>query len=268
MASSPSNIPFHFVGELIMAGTIFKSSISLAAAVFCGLSSAVHAGPLSFSDGFEAPTLDPFWTTNQASGFITPGSTTHVHSGGHSVQFTTTDTGLQKYVSLDHIFPHPVFGRFSVWAYDNGAGVSSSNYIDFQIDRIGTHQRASLFGADNDSSGTYSLDPNDNTTLDSGVSRTLGWHQFLFDITPALTTFKIDGAVVFTDPGAPLDHVSLSLSGPSWRPAWTTSFDDFSFIESPATTTPEPATITLLGSGLCAAFGCGIFRRIKRPRKP
>ena len=40
----------------------------------------------------------------------------------------------------------------------------------------------------------------------------------------------VDGTTVYTRAGGtPFNQVSLSMSGPTWRPAWTSYFDDFQF---------------------------------------
>jgi hypothetical protein len=115
--------------------------------------------------------------------------------------------------------------------YDTGAGESSSNYLGFQLDRVGTHERNSIFGNDYDfSGGTYSLNPNDHDTLSTGVERTQGWHQFLVDITLTQATFKIDGVTVYTKPGIARDRIFLFMQVPSWRPAWVSYFDDFAYV--------------------------------------
>ncbi|MBS0262122.1 MAG: hypothetical protein JSS02_09215 [Planctomycetes bacterium] len=193
-----------------------------------------------FTDGFEGTSLNSFWSTYLQSGSISLTSTTP-HSGSQSVQFDSVDTGIDKFIFLEHTFEKPVYGTFSVWVFDSGAGLDSSSYIGFQLDQIGTNARNDIFGKDYDFGGdTYTLGPNDTDNFSTGVLRTPGWHQFLFDITPTLTVFEIDGSSVFTTDGIPMDHVVLFMQGPSWRPEWTTFFDDFQFI--PATDLDVTAT--------------------------
>jgi hypothetical protein len=239
-------------------------AVILSVAAVHGLCSSVKAAPLSFSDGFEGASLNPFWTTTQHSGSVTFPSTAHVHSGSQSVQFNSTATGQDKFISLEHVFPHAVFGTFSVWAYDTGADVLSSNYIEFELDLLGTHERNSIFGNDYDFSGTYSLNPNDHDSVSTNVDRTQGWHQFLVDISPSQTTYKIDGTTVYTKPGIAMDHVTLFMGGPSWRPAFTTSFDDFSFRERPASVVPEPGSALLMGASFACLFGLPRICQLRR----
>jgi hypothetical protein len=227
------------------------------------LSSAACAGLV---DNFEGPTLNPFWTTTQNSGSIIFPSTLQAHSGAQSVEFTSTDTGSNKGISLEHTFAQPVYGQFSVWIYDTGAGVYSSNYIYFSVDLLNSHVRDAIFTTDYDlgpgqNGHTYTLNPSDQDTIATSVVRSQGWHQFLVDITPSQATFEIDNVTVYTEPGIAIDHVSLSMFGPNWRPAFTSFFDDFSFQSIAAV--PEPSTIALAGIGL-ACSGLFALRRRKK----
>ena len=85
-----------------------------------------------FSDSFEGTTLDPFWSSNTQSGSIQL-TTAMAHSGSQSVEFISTETALTKEIQLFHNFSSPTYGVTSVWMYDTGAGVDSSNYIGFQV---------------------------------------------------------------------------------------------------------------------------------------
>src|SRR5262249_18334415 len=124
----------------------------------------------------------------------------------------------------------------SVWMYDTGADVWSSNYIGLSLGNTqDTSVRGQLFTFDYDlgpgqNGSTYYYNPNPSTTVSTGVDRTQGWHQFTIDVTPALATFYVDGVSVYsTTDSDPFDQVGLFMSGPSWRPAWTSCFDDFAF---------------------------------------
>src|SRR5438046_2646236 len=81
----------------------------------------------SFSDGFEAAQLDPFWNRVQLdSGTITP-SPDRPHNGGQSAKMQTVNTGSTKNLLLIHDFATPTYGKASIWVYDTGADVPSSN---------------------------------------------------------------------------------------------------------------------------------------------
>lgn len=229
---------------------------------------AVRAGVV-FTDGFEGATLDPFWTTSIQSGSIAFDNTL-VHSGSQSIRLSSTDTGLDKGIALQHLFAAPVYGQASVWFFDTGADESSSNYIAMALSNTGTGTYSMLVAYDYGFAGggpgrgdQYNLadSPFSGTTLASGIDRTKDWHQYTINSTPTGLTMSIDGVEVYSRAGdTPFDHIQLSLSGPSWRPSWTTAFDDFEFRQY---SVPEPGTLVLSSLalvGLCAR-GMWIARR-------
>ena len=208
-----------------------------------------------FIDGFESAALNPFWTQQAQSGFITL-SGAQVHTGSQAVQFNLIDTGIDKSITLEHTFATPTYGSFSVWLYDTGADIGSSNYLTFTVSAIGTHNFGAIGTEDYDlgtgqNGSTYELNPlNDQIRIVTGVDRTQGWHQFLIDTTPTQAVFQIDGTTVYTVPGVPVDYVSLSMHGPWWRPAWTSYWDDFEFRESAAVPEPGSLSLALIGFGV------------------
>lgn len=149
-----------------------------------------------FADGFEAPTFDPFWSMYTQSGSISL-STSQAHSGIQSARFSSTDTGLNKYVFLLHDFNPPIYGQTSVWILDTGAGVDSSNYIAFQVSQRGTNFAAGLTAFDYGFRGggpgygdqyNYYDQPIVNSALPTGIERTLAWHQYVVVDTPQALT--------------------------------------------------------------------------------
>ena len=106
-----------------------------------------NGGGLTYTDGFEAPTLNPFWSTSIQSGSIAL-STGQAHSGNQSVQLSSTDTGVTKSIQLFHDFSTPVYGVTSVWVLDTGAGADSSNYIAFSINNAALNFGAGLLTFD------------------------------------------------------------------------------------------------------------------------
>jgi hypothetical protein len=63
--------------------------------------------PAGFVDGFEGPTLDPFWSTLTQSGSVTFPSTAQAHGGSQSVQMNSSVTPQNKDVELEHTFSQP-----------------------------------------------------------------------------------------------------------------------------------------------------------------
>ena len=221
---------------------------------------------ISFTDGFEGATLNPFWTVSTSNGSITFPSTTQVHSGSQSVRFNTTGVGQDKSATLSHSFGAGIYGTFSVWMYDTGADQFSSNYIYLQLDGLG--DRAGLGTTDYDlgpgqNGSTYQYSPNYSTTLPTSIDRTLGWHNFRIETSPTLVRFSIDGTQVFQEnQGLAVTSLGLYLFAPGFRPAWTAYFDDFSVQE--ANTVPEPSTLVLFGGTALGMLLSTRRRRVKR----
>jgi hypothetical protein len=192
-----------------------------------------------FTDSFEGPTFDPFWSTTVQSGSISL-STAQAHTGAQSAQFSSTSTGVNKGLYLFHDFPTPTYGDMSVWIYDTGAGVSSSNYIYFQAYQT-DGSSVGIFTEDygfrgngpgyGDQYNYQYIHSSGDQLIPTGIERTLAWHQFEIVDTPQAFTLKVDGNTVYNGAGgAPINEVLLSTFGPSYDPAFTAYYDDFSFI--------------------------------------
>jgi hypothetical protein len=189
-----------------------------------------------FTDNFEGPALNPFWSTVTQSGSISL-TTAQAHTGKQSVQLSSTETGVQKEIELLHNFSSPTYGVTSVWFYDTGAGADSSNYIGFSIS--GSNLYASLGTYDYGFAGggpgrgdqyDYYDQSYTSNSVASGVTRTEAWHQATFNDTAQSLIIQLDGVTIYTrSGGTPFDQVALGMSGPSWRPAWVSYFDDFAF---------------------------------------
>jgi len=213
------------------------SRLALGAAVITlsVLTTAPARAGIVFTDGFEGPALEPFWTARQESGSVSL-STTQVHAGVQSLQLSSTyDTG-QKYVWVSHCFEPPVFGSVSVWMYDTGADEWSSNYLGLELLNSVSGQSAGIYTRDYDlgtpaQGGSYRWVTFDGTA-GYAVDRTKAWHHFQVNSTPGQIVLTIDDQVVYTGVGGtPYDEIRLRMEGPSWRPAWVCYYDDFSFEE-------------------------------------
>ncbi|MEO6595594.1 MAG: hypothetical protein ABIP94_12650, partial [Planctomycetota bacterium] len=180
------------------------------------------AAPLSaqttcFFDGFEGPTLNPFWTPFAQSGSIVLPSSTQVHGGAQAVRFNSVDTpGVDKHIRLSHAFATPTYGTLSVWMNDTGASASSSNYIGMWAfsgtDQIGIFTFDYNLSPTNGGSYTYNLPGSPTQTNHSSILRTSGWHQFSITTTPTLLTLRIDGTTVYSSPGnRPFDNFNLYM---------------------------------------------------------
>ncbi|PYJ93930.1 MAG: hypothetical protein DME23_25600, partial [Verrucomicrobia bacterium] len=172
-------------------------------------------GPLNFTDDFEPPVLNPFWTNYANAGFVVFPSTNLVHGGAQSVALSSVANAGQKSIGVYHDFAAPIYGRASIWIYDSGADELSGNSIGFHARNLSQNKSASLFAQD------YDLGPSDGGTYYyqafglSGTSRTSmdrtkAWHQFTIIASEQTLTMQIDGVTVYSGPGGvPFDRIEF-----------------------------------------------------------
>jgi len=182
---------------------------------------------MDFTDDFESPVLDPFWTANTAGGSVVFPSTLQAHGGAQSVTFSLPSAS-QSYLFLDHNLSHFSYGTVSVWVYDPG---SSGNYFGLYL--LSSTNSSTILDVQ-----TYSSDPTFYhyqivQSYNTIVHRTPGWHQFVIQSTSEMLSFAIDGTNVYSGPGnKAFDTLRIGMYG-----ANTVSipyFDDFQFVEQPA----------------------------------
>ncbi len=233
------------------------------------LATRASADPIIYTDTFEAATFNPFWTFNTVSGSVSL-SSGQAQGGSQAVRFDSASTGLGKDIHLIHNFAAPVYGRTSVWVFDTGADVSSSNYLQLAVSNSQLNQSRNILAYD------YDLGPGQNGSVyylntpgefRTALDRTRAWHEFVIDTTPTRTSFLIDGQLVLSQPaGFSFDRIQFGMFGPSARPAWTSYFDTFAFAEFQAV--PEPATLLVFGVGAVGLLGAKLRRRVTAPRTP
>ncbi len=195
--------------------------------------------PSGFSDDFEGSALNPFWQTATSSGNVIFPSTVQAHSGNQSVQLSTYMSSAHKGINVLHTFDTPRYGATSIWVYDTGAGVASSNAFYFNIynpDRgiaqWGTWDYDFRRTEDNYRFGYSDYDTNSNGNFYMPFNRSQGWHLWSIEAVPNQLRFSIDGQPVQSVPvDLPFTRILFGEGAPNWRPAWTSYWDDFEFTE-------------------------------------
>lgn len=199
---------------------------------FCLLlvNSLANAGTITFSDDFEAQSIDPFWANiSQQYGTVSL-SSDQAHSGSQSAKFSSTSGG-QRYIWLKHEFPNVMEGNVSVWFYDTAPG-QQTLYAQIRVYNTtitypepGSHFDLGVMDWDG---GNYWFGgPSDSGR--TSISRTAGWHKFEIKISSTGGQMFIDDILVDSFTGDfGFNAISLVLSGPGWRPNATYYFDDFS----------------------------------------
>lgn len=237
----------------------------MCAIVVVGAVQVAGATTTNFSDGFEAPTLNPFWSTSEIAGTVSLTSSGQIHSGTQSAKLTSTYGTGEKYIWLEHNFGEAMYRHISAWAYDTGANAGSSNYIMLAIGAP-TYERFVMVGTKDynlglGNGGTYlgliQDPPGSWVSTNVNLPRTENWHKFEAEFLPDSVKLWVDGVLVNSrSTGGSFQTVQLSMYGPTWRPAWTSYWDDF---QVTAYSVPEPASLALVGIA-----GLPLLRRRRR----
>src|SRR2546423_4798656 len=170
-----------------MLHLMLKATLPIVIVALLGVAGAQTAAAQSYSDSFEAASINPFWTTREQFGSVVL-STDQSHSGAQSAKFSATSGG-QRDIHLTHVFPSPIRGNFSIYFYDAAPGqetlyeklyLSNSTQPNMVV-AIGTQDfdaycySAVVVDAADTAAGpnrTCGIYPQLSTT---NVARTLGW---------------------------------------------------------------------------------------------
>jgi hypothetical protein len=196
-----------------------------------------HSQNVAFHDSFEGAAVYPFWNVAQSNGSISL-STDHAYAGSHALRFAPTSGGDRNIV-LSHQFPSSVKGTVSVAFYDAAPGTQTL-YEQLRVSDSRNPALVASVGTMDFDSQCYeaflgSTGPNASCGIypqfsTSPIRRSSGWHVLTIAVGQSTVAISIDGVKVTSVPGDyQFDTISLSVSGPPWRPDTVAYFDDFQF---------------------------------------
>ena len=205
------------------------------------LSGLVHAQS-GYVDTFVASTLYSYWTVTQQYGTASLSTAVNRTPGGkHSLTFASSPGG-QRNIQVAHTYGSQQKGTFSVWLYDVAPG-QETQYEQIVLNNSVTGDSASIGTQDFDAYCYEAQLYNSNTQVQQGpnqncgiypqisttnVPRTAGWHNLTITVGSDSVTLAIDGKAVFTASGNySYNSVTLSQSGPYWRPDTYSYWDNF-----------------------------------------
>ena len=179
------------------------------------------ARAVNFTDDFESPTLNPFWTaSNTLGGAVTLPFTGLMHGGGHSVRFSLPG-GANAQAFLRHDFEDLSYGTASVWVFDPGPG-GGANYLGLYL---GSPTNAFNIQAIMWDSEFYYYQIYTRSYA-TEAPRTRAWHHWIISSMPTALTLTIDGVPVYAGPGnMPFSSVRIGTYGTAAETAL--AFDDF-----------------------------------------
>ena len=187
---------------------------------------------LGFTDSFEGPSLDPFWSVSMQNSSYSF-SSEQARSGSQSLK-VEYESGKYAPFCPEHLFATPVQGTFSVWFYDTLAPVGGLNLDD----SISAVAQIGVYG----SSYYVYVDP--STTPIFGT-RSLGWHHYEITVGDSGSSYRLDGIDLgWTSGLTGANQLILNTYG-NYGNNVVAYFDDFSFTPAlgitDVTIAPSPA---------------------------
>lgn len=203
-----------------------------------------------FNDGFEAPSLNAFWTVSLQQHYDIVLTTTPTHSGSQALALTSLPSPSEDGAAvIEHSWATPQTGTSSIWFYDHAPSVGDS-YAGFYIDSSSSSLAQGLSIRDWDASFYH-----DNAGQ-TAIPRAQGWHELKFVVAGSGASAFIDGALVSTV--AAMDSFDrIQVWGGQWYPKANSTyvFDDFT-----VSSIPEPGMTTMAFVFALCGLGCAVRR--------
>jgi hypothetical protein len=221
-------------------------------------------GGVSFSDGFEGTSLDPFWSVSAGAYTLADYSLSaeNVRSGSQSLKITHGANLNYSQVGcpalyLGHEFAPSVQGTFSVWYYDTLAPNLSGLGVDDAI-----AYTASL-GVSYDDWASANFAYYASLPTEKVGDQSLGWHHYEITVGDTGSTYRLDGNIVGgTSPLTGVNRLYIASIVPNdvYNPGnFVVYFDDFSF-------TPAGQVVPAPGALLLAGMGTGLVGWLRKRR--
>jgi hypothetical protein len=192
---------------------------------------------VSYTDSFEQPAFDPFWTVTEQFGTVSP-STDQAHTGIRSAKYDATGGGASQ-LYLSHDLGSSEFGSVALQFYDTNPGTTDQNAL-LILTEAGS-ARFSVGVTNFDSSRYYAFGPGLGSIQATNIPRTLGWHSIIINALPGGGDIKIDGSTVLSYTGdTRFDHLEFDVYGTGATATYY--IDDFQLT---ASAIPEPSTAAL-----------------------
>jgi hypothetical protein len=202
-------------------------------------------GGVSFNDGFEGTSLDPFWNVSVNTNSSYSLSTEQARSGSQSLKMTLNGNAYSAFY-LDHQFSPTEQGTFSVWFYDTPEYMLGGLNLDDAVAITSSLGRGY--------SGYEAYYPNPVYQIGTPVP---GWHHFEITVGDTGSTYRMDGQdIAATSPLTDVTRLFLSVVG---YDSFSIYYDDFSF-------TPAGQVVPAPGALLLAGMGTGLVGWLRKRR--
>jgi len=156
---------------------------------------------------FGAAAAPGYWHSSSAAGYV---SDAQAHSGTKSMRI-----GTDEYASLDRYYgANPQTGVVRLWIYDAGYTTNYVGGAEVRVQGDNTQGRAIIGVSTSANVDHYVYMANTVAWINSGVARSTGWHEFVWDYSsPTGLRMYIDGQLIYTGgSGAMTTYTRITLA--------------------------------------------------------